>query len=797
MRSHRSGRSRQSTKKKPANRTLSPSKEAARLAELREFSVLDTPPEAEFDDLTALAAHICEAPIALITFVDEKRQWFKSETARNIAFCAHTIEYDKLLVVPDVAADERFSSNPLVTAGPQIRFYAGAPLVTSSGHALGSICVLDTVPRHLRPDQELALRVLSRHVMAKLELRKSDALRRAAEAALQESHAQLERTIQERTSELQVARAEAERAKQNISQVIERLGEGLIALDTNWRYTYVNEKASELLGKKPEELLGKHIWTEFPETVGQPFHHACLRARAEQKSITLKAYEKSWDRWFDTRIHPYEDGISVFFQEITAQKRAEEHLERERHLSEAVIASLPGLFYIIDEQEQFLRWNRRMEEVTGLTSEQLATRHPLDLVHAADHEAIQRGIAKVFAKGESTTEARIVSADGTPIWHLCTGKRITFAGRLCLVGMAVDISETKRAESLLREAQTRLELAVRSSGLGLWDWDIANDRAFVSPEWRAQFGFTEPELAHPSTVWESRLHPDDKAAAVKKLKDYLRNPGSEYTAEARVRDNNGRYRWIFTRAQLLRNEHGQPTRMLGCHIDVTQHRETEKRLRQQREQLRALAQHLNSVREEEAGRIARELHDELGAALTGLKIDVNRLGQRLEKDTLEAQRAHIQSILSSIDSTIRSVRKICLDLRPAILDQLGLSAAVEWLIAEFQRRTGIGCELHQPESISIDTASAITVFRILQELLTNVTRHAQATAVSVAMRREPDKLLLEVFDNGKGLPGDALLRHDRFGLLGVRERLAAVGGKVNFISPEGGGTRVVVCVPIE
>ncbi|RYD73201.1 MAG: PAS domain S-box protein, partial [Verrucomicrobiaceae bacterium] len=424
-------------------------------------------------------------------------------------------------------------------------------------------------------------------------------------------------------------------------------------------------------------------------------------------------------------------------------------------------------------------------------------KHPLDIIAPADHPAVISGIAKVFAEGESSTEVRILSVDGSETWHLCSGRRITIDGRKCLVGLGVDISERKSAEALLQEAQTRLELAVRTSGLGLWDWDIRHDRAFVSPQWRTQFGFEETELENASSLWASRLHPDDREAAVSRLRAFIANPSAEYQSEARVRDNDGNYRSVLTRAQLLRDEQGSPSRMLGCHIDVTQHRQTEERLRQQREQLRALAQHLNSVREEEAGRIARELHDELGAALTGLKIDINRLGQRLTRESLDAQRNQIQTILSSIDTTIRSVRKICLDLRPAVLDQLGLSAAVEWLAAEFQKRTKITCEVRQPESISLKPECAITVFRIFQELLTNIARHAEATHVSVNLRVNPELLILEVEDNGRGLPDEALTRHDRFGLLGVRERALAVGGSVEFLSKPDHGTRVVVRVPIE
>ena len=156
-----------------------PKNETRRLKVLWQYEVLDTVPEEVFDDLTNLAAYICEAPIALISLVDEDRQWFKArtgvtlkETAREISFCAHAIVKEGVFVVPDATKDARFKNNPLVTGPQKIRFYAGAPLITPDGHALGTLCVLDKNPRTLRPQQQQALSVLARHVVSQLELRR-------------------------------------------------------------------------------------------------------------------------------------------------------------------------------------------------------------------------------------------------------------------------------------------------------------------------------------------------------------------------------------------------------------------------------------------------------------------------------------------------------------------------------------------------------------------------------------------------------------------------------------------------
>ena len=157
-----------------------PPDEAQRLASLRQYDILDTPPEAAFDDLTLLAAHICQTPIALLVLIDQDRQWFKAkvgvrltETPREFAFCAHTIMRRTLFIIPDATRDKRFTANPMVASGPQYRFYAGAPLVTPDNRALGTLCVIDRVRRTLTAAQKKDLRALSRLVMTELELRRN------------------------------------------------------------------------------------------------------------------------------------------------------------------------------------------------------------------------------------------------------------------------------------------------------------------------------------------------------------------------------------------------------------------------------------------------------------------------------------------------------------------------------------------------------------------------------------------------------------------------------------------------
>jgi signal transduction histidine kinase len=208
------------------------------------------------------------------------------------------------------------------------------------------------------------------------------------------------------------------------------------------------------------------------------------------------------------------------------------------------------------------------------------------------------------------------------------------------------------------------------------------------------------------------------------------------------------------------------------------------------EQLRALAARLQTVREEERTRVAREIHDALGQSLTAIKMELAILF-RDQPVPLERE-----SVLKLIDGAIQSVRRISTELRPGILDDLGLVAAVEWTAEEFEARTGIECYVSLPEAdLEMDGEHATALFRILQEALTNVARHAKATQVIVRLSEEEGDLSLEVRDNGRGIPEEQFASGRSLGILGMRERALLLGGGVTINSAPGTGTSVRVRIP--
>jgi signal transduction histidine kinase len=230
--------------------------------------------------------------------------------------------------------------------------------------------------------------------------------------------------------------------------------------------------------------------------------------------------------------------------------------------------------------------------------------------------------------------------------------------------------------------------------------------------------------------------------------------------------------------------------------EIAERKHAEQRLLASEENLRALAARLQSVREEERSRIAREIHDELGQALTGLKMDLTWVTTRLPSGQKQLS-DKVKSMFRLIDDTIQSVRKIASLLRPEVLDQLGLAAAIGWQARDFQMRTGIRCKVSLPaEGISVEQECSTAVFRIFQELLTNVARHANASRVDVSLRTDSGKLMLEVRDNGKGVSQAELHSPKSLGLLGMRERAMLFGGNIEFSGAQGKGTKVTVSIPL-
>jgi PAS domain S-box-containing protein len=400
--------------------------ESRRLEALRRYDVLDTLPEQALDDLTALAAHICGAPMATISLVDADRQWFKArigmpsaETPRDISFCGHTVQQRGLFVVPDAKLDERFEDNPMVTGDPNIRFYAGAPLVSSDDAALGALCVMDHVPRTLSQDQERALQVLARQVMGHLELRRH-------------------------TKEL----IESE---DRLKMVTDNARVGLVIVNQERRYVYANNAYAEILGLPTSAIVGQRLSDVLPEVYEDQIRSRLDRAFANERIIyELHKPVAGGDRHYVVRYEPTPGNRSVVVvvTDVTADRQAGIAPLR----LAAIVESSDDAIIGKDLHSIVTSWNRGAEKIFGYTSSEMVGTSIMRLI-PADRQHEESEILGKIKCGESvehfetvrqTKDGRLIDVSVTvsPIKD-ATGKPIGVSK------VARDITERKRAEQRL------------------------------------------------------------------------------------------------------------------------------------------------------------------------------------------------------------------------------------------------------------------------------------------------------------------------------------------------------------
>jgi PAS domain S-box-containing protein len=384
-----------------------------------------------------------------------------------------------------------------------------------------------------------------------------------------------------------------------------------------------------------------------------------------------------------------------------------------------------------------------------------------------------------------------------------SGKNMLFivlTGLILFLVLHRSFRRRRRAEEALQLSNERFGLAARVTTDVIYDWETSSSHIWWSDGFYSLFGYARQEVESTRDFWIRHLHPDEQENVVNSLRQAVAGTGDTWSCEYRFRRKDGAYASIQDKACVLRNPSGLATRVIGGMSDVTERKEAHERIEQSRRQLRALSARLESLREEERTRISREVHDELGQLLTALKMDLRWIEKRIgERENDPALLPVLEKAVEAgevADRAMSTVQKISSELRPGTLDNLGLTAALRHEAAKFQEHTGIACAMRLPEdSPELPQAVATAVFRIFQETLTNVARHAGASQVQAALRVEADQLVLEVRDNGRGISPEALDSPKSLGLLGMKERAAVLGGKLLVERFPAGGTVVTFQVP--
>ncbi|WP_158597957.1 CHASE domain-containing protein [Noviherbaspirillum saxi] len=345
----------------------------------------------------------------------------------------------------------------------------------------------------------------------------------------------------------------------------------------------------------------------------------------------------------------------------------------------------------------------------------------------------------------------------------------------------------------LRNSEASLAEAQHMARLGSWTLNTASKRMTWSAETYRIFGMDHFKDGPRLDDFLCRIHAEDHERVHLGLMRALPD-NEEFNIEHRIRRLDGSIRWVQTITRF--DNDGDNTLLRGTIMDITDRKHTVEALQRSQELLRDLTAHQDRVKEDERKRIAREIHDELGQTLLALRIDVSMLDARTGRSHPRLNEK-VRGALNHIDATVKTIRTIINNLRPAVLD-LGLTAAFEWQVAEFRRRSGITCELVMNEKeFHVDDARATSLFRILQESLTNVIRHARASHVIVEVHREAGRLVMTISDNGIGIYSDIRQSGNSFGLVGVEERIHALNGKFVIDSAPGKGTSLTVFIPLE
>ena len=419
-------------------------------------------------------------------------------------------------------------------------------------------------------------------------------------------------------------------------------------------------------------------------------------------------------------------------------------------------------------------------------------------------ELIGKPIAELIAENvRGDTLAKILSGYSVPYESICLrndgsilpvevcGKNYSSKGRVLSVTAIRDITKRKQAEKVLQESEEKYKMLTENSLTGIFIHQ--NGRfVFVNDKFAKMHGYKPEELLHKSHL--VLVHPDERNT----LKEYalkrLRGKPVPQQYEVQRIKKDGKTMWCEMRATLIRYR-GSPA-IMGNVIDITERKLAVSAIKKSEEQLRNLTTYLQKVGEIERVSIAREIHDELGEGLTVLKLDLSWLRKRLPENQI-ALRAKADAMSQLIDRTIQTVKKISTNLRPGLLDDLGLAAAIEWQAEDFQKRTGIKSKVRiDPADINFDRDRNTAIFRIFQETLTNVSRHAHATKVNVTLQQRDGQIELQVHDNGRGITEEQLANPKSFGLIGIRERVKIFGGKHIMKGIPGKGTTLTVRIPV-
>lgn len=549
--------------------------ETMRLDALRKLKVMDTPPEAQFDALARVAALACATPMSSITLIGEDRQWLKasiglsglSETSRNLSFCRYTIEGDDLFEVRDAARDHRFSTNPFVTGEPNIRFYAGVPLKLSGGENVGSICVFDTVPRHLSQSQKEMLRHLALAATKALEARRT---------------AQLE-------SELVAFAAQTQ-------SILQHSQDAIITMDLEGRITQWNLAAERMFGYSSEEARGASSDIIIADDAERQAPYSRLAKAGNAASFRAVRVHKDGTRIpVSVSIGPVvsEDGDIVgateIIRDISDLLATQNELSESEHRVRRLYQATPAMLCAVDPDGMLLSVSDRWLEVMGFHREDVLGR---PFAAFMPEQSARRFAAEILPRlmREGHLEdvaGQMVARNGAiiDVMHSAILERSESGAVLRAIGILENISYRRQIERDLRAERRRLEHIIQATRAGTWEWNVTTGEYRINAEWAAMLGYRVEEI-DPATIETFRefIHPNDREKLDAQIQAHLIGASNNFEAEIRMRHKQGHWVWVATRGRLMVGQGQQGEQwVFGIHYDITARKQREEELRLSKE----------------------------------------------------------------------------------------------------------------------------------------------------------------------------------------------------------------------
>ena len=566
-----------------------------------------------------------------------------------------------------------------------------------------------------------------------------------------------------------------------------------------------NKAAEKIDNIRKQDVVDKSILDVFPGVkefgLFDVFQRVWRTGQSEHLPISFYKDDRV-EGWRDNFVYKLPTGeiVSVYSDETALKKTEEELQERGRKLI-TLLANLPGMAYRCRNDKDWTMEfvSEGCYELTGYAPPDLLGNKKVsyaEIIHPDDRgrvwDAVQKGLRE---REHFQMTYRIKTVKGLEKWVFEQGVGV-FSSKgdfIALEGFISDVTEQKQVQTKLRRSEEKFSKAFQASP-DLITISTLKDGLYidVNEAFLRTTGYSLEEVIGRSSldlkIWQRKEDRDEMVRSITEHRG-VRNQ------EVILRSKDGQELAMLWSAELF--EFGGEECILFISRDISEIKRMEERLKHSEKQLRDLYKNQQDSREAERTRISREIHDDLGQELTGLKLEIAYLARKLSPDQTELVNKAVQ-MSKHIDVSIDSVKRISMDLRPALLDQLGLVAAIEWQVEDFQNRTGIPCKLTiDPDMIIRNKRLSTTIFRIFQETLTNIARHANATTVDVSLLKNDGKISLLVKDNGKGIAKDRITNPKSFGLIGMKERVSDWGGEINITSRKGTGTTVKVNIPLK